>query len=327
MAAERLAPDAILSSTALSGAVTAVQDDPDSPDGSWLTADTSGATACRVSFPSPSGNPAAGAGLQAFRAQIRVNSGGGNAVSWSLDLYENGVAIATLATGTASGPAEVIAGAWNASALGTADGSLVECGLSQTGGHTGKGTDRRYLEIGAVEWNAEYTEAVPNHALGAATGIDAGAPDIGSPALSQVHGLSSGELAAGAPLLGAAVIGQRHDIAAVGIDAGGPTLGSPTASEGSTSSSLTASGLTAGAPTLGTPSTGSSHALTASGAVTGSVSLGGPSLAQVHAMLAGSLITAAPVLGRPSDGSTSGRRLANGHHRSTKMRLAVGFGL
>lgn len=35
---ERAVPDAILAQTALTGAVTAIQDDPDSPDGSWLVA-------------------------------------------------------------------------------------------------------------------------------------------------------------------------------------------------------------------------------------------------------------------------------------------------
>ena len=35
---ERAAPDAILAQTGLTGAVAAIQDDPDSPDGSWLTA-------------------------------------------------------------------------------------------------------------------------------------------------------------------------------------------------------------------------------------------------------------------------------------------------
>ena len=37
-AMERAAPDAILAQTGLTGAVTAIQDDPDSPDGSWLVA-------------------------------------------------------------------------------------------------------------------------------------------------------------------------------------------------------------------------------------------------------------------------------------------------
>lgn len=36
--AERFAPDAILAQTGLTGVVAAIQDDPDSPDGSWLVA-------------------------------------------------------------------------------------------------------------------------------------------------------------------------------------------------------------------------------------------------------------------------------------------------
>ena len=33
---QRFAPDAILAQTGLTGVVAAIQDDPDSPDGSWL---------------------------------------------------------------------------------------------------------------------------------------------------------------------------------------------------------------------------------------------------------------------------------------------------
>ena len=44
MATERQAPDAILAQTDLSGAVTDIDDDPDSPDGLWLSASGSGRT-------------------------------------------------------------------------------------------------------------------------------------------------------------------------------------------------------------------------------------------------------------------------------------------
>ena len=37
MATERQSPDALLVQTNLSGAVAAIQDDPDSPDANWLT--------------------------------------------------------------------------------------------------------------------------------------------------------------------------------------------------------------------------------------------------------------------------------------------------
>lgn len=162
MPTERLAPDALLVQTALSGSVTAIDDDPDSPAGDWLTYDTAvnGNTDCRVSFPTPTGNPTTGAGVQNFRVQIRKNASAGNSTTWSLQLWENGAQVAELATGTTtSTTGEVVAGAWNASSLGTANGSLVECRLQQTaGGASGSGGNRRRIEIGAVEWNVTYDD-------------------------------------------------------------------------------------------------------------------------------------------------------------------------
>ena len=52
-ATERLSPDAITASSSLSGAVAAIQDDPDSPDSSFLpnSGAINAATAVTVSFP------------------------------------------------------------------------------------------------------------------------------------------------------------------------------------------------------------------------------------------------------------------------------------
>ena len=74
MAQERLAPDALLTQTNLTGAVTDIDDDPDSADANWLTAPTNVDTTCEVSFPSPSDNLNADAELQEFRVQVRKNS-------------------------------------------------------------------------------------------------------------------------------------------------------------------------------------------------------------------------------------------------------------
>jgi hypothetical protein len=73
MPTERQSPDALLVQTGLVGAVTAIQDDPDSPDANWLTASptNNNATVCSVSFPTPSGTLTAGAGLQEFRVWLR----------------------------------------------------------------------------------------------------------------------------------------------------------------------------------------------------------------------------------------------------------------
>lgn len=77
---ERLAPDTLAVQTNLTGAVTDIDDDPDSPDGLWLTA--SGSSVARVTFPTPTAAPSTGAGLQEFRVLMRKNatgpSGGGS---------------------------------------------------------------------------------------------------------------------------------------------------------------------------------------------------------------------------------------------------------
>ena len=76
---EREAPDTLAVQTNLTGAVTDIDDDPDSPDGLWLTA--SGSSTARVTFPTPTGSPTVGAALQNFRVLLRKNatgpSGGG----------------------------------------------------------------------------------------------------------------------------------------------------------------------------------------------------------------------------------------------------------
>ena len=155
---ESLAPDGIVSSlnyTTLN--LTDIDEDPDASDGAWGTWDGNGDTSACVSYPTPTDNPTPGAGLQEFRVLIRKSSANGSLTTWSLRLYESGVQVSELATGTttATDPGEVVSGTWDASSLGVADGSAAETCLVQTGGGTG-GT-RRGIEVGAFEWNVEYT--------------------------------------------------------------------------------------------------------------------------------------------------------------------------
>lgn len=185
MATERLAPDALLVASNLSGAVTAIQDDPDSPDTTWLTTTSAGASDCRVSFPSPSGPLTTGAGLQNFRAQIRKNASAGNNPGWSLELWENGASVAVLATGTltTTNPGSVVSGTFDATGRTAAN---IECRLLQTSGHTGGTSNRRYIEIGAIEWNVTYTPL--SLSAGALTSDGVGAASFVGASL----GLSSG---------------------------------------------------------------------------------------------------------------------------------------
>lgn len=158
MASERRAPDALLVQTNLSGVVGDIQDDTDSPDANWLTAPGSNnETECRASFPTPTGNPTAGAGLQEFRALVRKTNHSTDPTV-TLELYENGALVATLVSAqtVSSTSGVVIAGTWDASSLGTADGSLVEIRVVGTTGG-GNPNNRASLEVGALEWNVEYT--------------------------------------------------------------------------------------------------------------------------------------------------------------------------
>lgn len=66
--AETLNPDAALTQTNLTGAVTDIDEDPDSPDASWMTG--GGAVVLRVSFPTPSNDLAPGF-PQEFRIRAR----------------------------------------------------------------------------------------------------------------------------------------------------------------------------------------------------------------------------------------------------------------
>lgn len=231
MASERQAPDTLAAQTNLSGAVAAVQDDPDSPDGSWLTATDVGAdTEARVTFPTPTGNPTAGAALQEFRVQVRrTNTGGSNGTpTVAIELYEDGVLVASLASGVGvtSTTGEVVSATWDASSLSTADGSAVECRVfgTNTGGNPSK---RRTVEVGAVEWNAEYSAGatvlvmadashaqtaeaptlVPGYTL--AVGAAAHGQVADAPSLTQAHQLvvadSAHAQAAEAPTLSVSV--------------------------------------------------------------------------------------------------------------------------
>lgn len=104
----------------------------------WLTATSAtAATDVKVSFPTPSGAPNVGAGLQKFRAELRKTAGTPNPTI-DMELWETGggSALATLLNDTAitSTVRQIVEGTWNANLLGTADGSAVQCRIVSTPG-------------------------------------------------------------------------------------------------------------------------------------------------------------------------------------------------
>ncbi len=158
MATEPRRPDALLTQTQLSGAVTDIDDNPDAGDGNWLTASGNNInTVARVSFSTPSGVPIVGANLQEFRAQVRqFDTGQTGDPEARIELWENGSLVRAGSDVSITGAGQVISFTWNANELATADGSLAECTIvgTKTGGAP---TKRNTVEVGAVEWNVDFT--------------------------------------------------------------------------------------------------------------------------------------------------------------------------
>jgi len=157
---QRLPLDQVVSSTNLTGATVAnLDDDPDAPDANWATATTVADTSLRVGFPTPPDNPTPGPALQEFRVLLRKNASGGNNPTYDIELWETGggAPLATLVSGAtlSSDTGQVVSARWDASLLGTADGSAVEVRVV---GHRSGGSpnSRRTVEVGAIEWNAAF---------------------------------------------------------------------------------------------------------------------------------------------------------------------------
>jgi len=158
VATESLAPDAIILQTNLSGAIGLIQDDPDSPDANWWTAAVNNVdTVAHVSFPTPTGSPTTGAGLQEFKIWVKKWDGTGTPTV-RIDLYENGSLVSEImaASSVTNTSGELFSATWNANLLGTADGSLVECYIYGAAAG-GKATARATVLVGAVEWNVDYS--------------------------------------------------------------------------------------------------------------------------------------------------------------------------
>ena len=145
---ERVSPSSISVQTNLSGAVAAIQDDPDSPDASWLTATSvTSATELRAGFVSPVGTLS---GSQNFRLRIRKTAGSANPTV-TAQLYQAGTLRKTLQSGVAitSTTGVVLQGDWLPSDLVATTGSDVEIRIvSVPGASTANGATPAYAATG-----------------------------------------------------------------------------------------------------------------------------------------------------------------------------------
>jgi hypothetical protein len=110
-----------------------------------------------------------------------------------------------------------------------------------------------------------------------ATGVDTGAPTVGTPSVGQVHALTATGVDTGAPTVGSPAAGQAHALTATGVATGAPTVGTPAVGQVHV---LVATGIATGAPTVGSPSlSGGTDAVEPTGIATGAPTVGAPAAA------------------------------------------------
>lgn len=124
-------PEAILASTNLAGFVTAIRDNPSSPDAEFLTAvDPASSTDLRVSFITPFKQPNAVGGPRTFRVYVRRTTNSGTDPNAIIELWESGVFRRELATTSVSSTAgQLIEAAMDPADLTDATGAGVELRL------------------------------------------------------------------------------------------------------------------------------------------------------------------------------------------------------
>lgn len=166
MTAERKEPDVLISSTGLTGVVADIQADPDTKSGAWTATDPLRATGNNVSvdihcsFPSPTDNLTVGADLQEFRVLLRpFDSGQTGDPDWRIELWQNNVLVRAGSNTEILNDAgdTVVSFTWNANEL-TSDPGGAQVEIKVFGIKTGgPGGTRNTIDIGAVEWNVDYT--------------------------------------------------------------------------------------------------------------------------------------------------------------------------
>ncbi len=167
MANEDKLPDALVaSSNYVTPVVGDFDDDPDDDldtSGLYGDWDENGNTNVLLGFPTPTDTLTAGTGLlQTFHVACRKgNATGGNTPGYSFELWEGGVVVSVLATGSLadSTSKQEFTATWDGDSLSDTSGADVECRFLQTSGATGQEANRRAIEVGGCEWHVDYTVA------------------------------------------------------------------------------------------------------------------------------------------------------------------------
>ena len=95
MSDQRLPPSDIILQTNLTGSLSDIQDDPDSPDSNWLTAPNNVTTVLLVNFDTPDDDLQSGTDTQEFRVLVRKTATNNDSSTDTVTvyLYEAGVQV------------------------------------------------------------------------------------------------------------------------------------------------------------------------------------------------------------------------------------------
>jgi hypothetical protein len=159
MAAQTLVPNSLLASTGLSSPTVA---DLQAQDANWSTATSNNVdTSVQVSYPTPPGNPTAGAGLQTITVQTRKNAASGS-----------GTPTITIGVGIVGGLPQLSSASFNVTSTtgqvdqftfdyaavtgAAADGSNIQVWVNTTRSG-GSPSFRSSVDIGYVGWDVIYS--------------------------------------------------------------------------------------------------------------------------------------------------------------------------
>ena len=224
MATETLYPDALITATGFTSPnvsqINGVE------DGTWMLSNGDDNQELRVSFPTPSGNPTTGTGVQSFRAYLKKSATGGGDPTYTAELYETGgsTALQTLASGVAvtSATGVAVTLSWNAANLATANGSAVELRLTFVKG--GGGPNERNMDVDSVRWNVDYSAAASPISGTAALAVSANGVLGGWGALAAAPEI---DLAHAAALVGVGVLTGAGSVTIAvsgALESPGPTV-------------------------------------------------------------------------------------------------------
>lgn len=163
MTITRYAPTALSAQVNLAGAYTQITNDPDTPDGNWLSGtDNNQNQTALVDFATPAEPPSTPTDEQEFKVWVRRDSETQTGEpSCTLELWENGALVRAGTPVTITGTGQMVTFLWAGSELATSDGSLVQCNIvgTKSGGAPGS---RNVIEVNALEWNSTEGTAPPS---------------------------------------------------------------------------------------------------------------------------------------------------------------------